>query len=408
MNIARLSKSTSGRLVKNLDGQWAFVPAPLPPRIEYTSKLVNLIADAHKVLGALDGMGRTLPNPDLLVMPYMRREAVSSSGIEGTQASLSDLFRFEAARTNSPEDSDVREVHNYVTAMRHGLQRLKELPLSLRLVRELHLKLMRGVRGQEQQPGEFRRRQNWVGPEKCRIQDSIYVPPPVEELDRTLTEWEAFLHAPEALPPLIKCAAVHAQFESIHPFLDGNGRVGRLLITLFLCEKGHLTLPLLYLSGYLEKNRGEYYGRLQSIREEGDWQGWIEFFLEAVLVQSHEAIQCADRILQLKEKYREILQKGAKRTTVSVLALVDSLFLNPYLRTSDAVGRMKVSIPTAQAAIDKLQSHGIVREITGRSRYRWYLAGELLDAIENQTPRLMIAPTSSPPPSGQSRAVAPA
>ncbi len=381
MDVAKFNKSPAGKVKKTPQNYWAFVPNSLPPPVVYTPALVALLSEADRALGALEGMGKILPNADLLVMPYMRREAVLSSRIEGTQASLSDLFLFEAAKTEPPESSDVREVSNYVSAMRHGLKRLPELPLSKRLVREIHEKLMRGVRGQEQTPGEFRNRQNWVGPKNCRLEDAVYVPPPVDEVDTLLDDWEKFAHKQAQMPPLIQCAILHSQFESIHPFLDGNGRVGRLLITLFLCERGHLSQPLLYLSGYLERNRSAYYECLQQVREVGDWIGWIEFFLHAVSQQSSDAIECANRILKLKEAYRSRLQK--KWSSAAILTLLDGLFLNPYVTVGNAAERMGVSYNAAQNALDKLAVLKIVKEITGQKRNRIYCAQELLRVIES-------------------------
>ena len=381
MDISKLSKSPAGRTVKAPQGYWAFLPHALPPKVEYTSWLVSSLSEADRALGALEGMGRILPNANLLVMPYMRREAVLSSKIEGTQASLSDLFLFEAAKTEPPRASDVREVSNYVVAMRHGLKRLPDLPLSLRLIREIHEKLLSGMRGQEQAPGEFRKRQNWVGPKSCRLEDAIYVTPPVGEMQTLLDDWEKYAHQRAATPPLIQCAILHSQFESIHPFLDGNGRVGRLLITLFLCERGHLSQPFLYLSGYLEKNRDEYYERLQKVRESGDWNGWVEFFLRAVSNQAKDALECAHRILKLKQTYRDRLQK--KWSSAAVLTLLDSLFLNPYVTVIGAAERMEVSYNAAQNALGKLGRLKIVKEITGQKRNRMFCAQELLHVIEH-------------------------
>jgi Fic family protein len=381
MNVKKLSQSATGKLVKVPQGYWAFVPNPLPPKIEFSSRLVIALSEADRMLGALEGMGRTLPNPTLLVMPYARREAVLSSRIEGTQASLSDLFLFEAAKVKS-EDSDVKEVANYVRAMNHGLKRLNELPLSLRLVREMHAKLLEGVRGQEQTPGEFRRSQNWVGPAGTPLDQAVYVPPPPSELHAVLGDWEKYLHERESFPPLIQCALMHSQFESIHPFVDGNGRVGRLLITLFLCERGHLSQPLLYLSGFLEAHRSEYYERLQKIREDGDWIGWVDFFLRGVAEQARDALECAERILGLKERYRIRLQ--TKRATGTLLALLDGLFLNPYVTVAGAAKHMHVTFATAQSALNKLEDLKIVREVTGSKRNRVYCAEELLRMIENR------------------------
>ncbi len=381
MDVAKFNKSPTGKLRKTPQDYWAFVPNPLPPTVVYTPALVGLLSEADRALGALEGIGKILPNADLLVRPYMRREAVLSSRIEGTQASLSDLFLFEAAKTEPPASSDVKEVSNYVSAMRHGLKRLSELPLSKRLVREIHEKLMLGVRGQEQTPGEFRNRQNWVGPKNCRLEDAVYVPPPIDEMEALLDDWEQFAHQRSQMPPLIQCAILHSQFESIHPFLDGNGRVGRLLITLFLCEREHLSQPLLYLSGYLERNRSEYYERLQEVREIGDWVGWVEFFLRAVAQQSSDAIACAHRIVELKENYRNRLQR--KWSSAAVLTLLDGLFLNPYVTVSIAADQMKVSYNAAQSALDKLVKLKIITEITGQKRNRIYCARELLQVIES-------------------------
>ena len=381
MNVKKLRQSGTGKLVKVPQGYWAFIPNPLPPAIDFSPQLVNALSEADRSLGALEGMGRTLPNPTLLVMPYARREAVLSSRIEGTQASLSDLFLFEAAKVKS-RDSDVKEVANYVRAMNHGLKRLGDLPLSLRLVREMHAKLLEGVRGQEQTPGEFRRSQNWVGPAGTPLDQAIYVPPPPSELLSVLGDWENYLHERNSFPPLIQCAVMHSQFESIHPFLDGNGRVGRLLITLFLCERGHLSYPLLYLSGFLEAHRSEYYERLQKIREEGDWIGWINFFLRGVAEQARDALDCAERILSLKERYRARLQ--TKRATGTLLTLLDGLFLNPYVTVAGAAKQAHVTFATAQSAINKLEDMKIVHEVTGSKRNRVYCAGELLGVIENR------------------------
>ena len=235
MNPEEFSGTSSGKVIRTPNGYWAFVPYPLPPRIDYDPETVRLLSDADRGLGNLAGIGQLLPNPHLLIAPYIRREAVLSSRIEGTQASLSDLLYFEAAEEEPPRAPDVREVRNYVQAMEYGLKRLERLPLSLRLVREIHARLMRGVRGQEKRPGEFRDRQNWIGPPGCSLPEAAFVPPPVPEMTEALGAWEKFLHEAKDIPPLIQCSLMHYQFEALHPFLDGNGRVGRLLITFFLC-----------------------------------------------------------------------------------------------------------------------------------------------------------------------------
>jgi Fic family protein len=343
------------------------------------------LSEAERRLGELAGIGHLLPNPHLLISPYVRREAVLSSKIEGTITSVSDLFIFEAAPSEQPKSPDVREVHNYVRALEHGLKRLPELPLSLRLIRELHRELMRGVRGQERTPGEFRTRQNWIGPPDCSLQEATYVPPPVDQLQPVLSDWEKFAHRQEqAWPPLVQCALLHYQFEAIHPFADGNGRVGRLLIILFLSERGLLPRPLLYLSAFFERHRSEYYNRLQAVTEKGDWEGWLSFFLRGVAVQSQDAVERSQRILALYQEFRSKLLRA--RVTAPAVALLDEVFINPYVTISGAREKLKVSYPTAQAAVQRLVSAGILTEVTRRWRNRIYCALELRRMLEGGGP----------------------
>lgn len=281
MNPADFKTSAGGKIVKTSQGFCAFVPKPLPPPITYDEQTVQLLSDADRALGRLAGIGQLLPNPHLLIAPYMRREAVLSSRIEGAQASLSDLLYFEAGDKDPPKSADVQEVLNYVRAMQFGLSRLEQLPLSLRLLKEIHEILMEGVRGENRNPGEFRESQNWIGPPGCNLNEASFVPPPRTEMLKALDSWEKFLHEDKSVPPLIQCALMHYQFEAIHPFLDGNGRVGRLLITFFLCERGHLPQPLLYLSAFFERYRDEYYRRLLDVSTSGNWIEWIRYFLLA-------------------------------------------------------------------------------------------------------------------------------
>src|SRR5436309_11963912 len=293
----------AGRAVQAPGGYAAFIPAPLPPELVYDSSLVLALSRADAALSELSGLGRHLPDPHLLIAPYVRREAVLSSRIEGTKASLSDLLldEMENAASVPREEDDVREVRNYVVALEYGIKRLRDLPLSLRLVRELHARLMKGVRGERATPGEFRRSQNWIGPPGSTPATAPYVPPPPEHMQEALADWERFLHERDKLPDLIQCALMHEQFEAIHPFLDGNGRVGRLLITLFLIERGRLSQPLLYLSAYIERHRSEYYDRLQAVRTDGDWKGWLHFFLAGIEEIAREAVRLAGKLMDLRE-----------------------------------------------------------------------------------------------------------
>lgn len=385
MKPEEFSGTSSGKVIRTPNGYWAFVPHPLPPRIDYDPETVRLLSDADRGLGNLAGIGQLLPNPHLLIAPYIRREAVLSSRIEGTQASLSDLLYFEAAEEELPRAPDVREVRNYVQAMEYGLKRLERLPLSLRLVREIHARLMRGVRGEEKRPGEFRDRQNWIGPPGCSLPEATFVPPPVPEMSEALGEWEKFLHEAKDIPPLIQCALMHYQFEAIHPFLDGNGRVGRLLITFFLCERGHLLQPLLYLSAFFDRHRDEYYNRLLEVSRSGDWLGWVRFFLRGLATQAADAVANSQRIVALQQRYRDQLQK--RKASATALAVMEELFLNPYVTATRLRNRLDVTFPTVQGIIDRFVQDGILREVTGRQRNRIYCAEELLRVIEEELPR---------------------
>lgn len=379
MNPADFRAPTAGRVVQVTGGYAAFVPAPLPPEISYDGGLVLALSRADAALSELSGLGRQLPNPHLLIAPYVRREAVLSSRIEGTRASLSDLLLDEAELDGPGDgDADVQEVRNYVAALEYGLERLRELPLSLRLVRELHERLMQGVRGDRATPGEFRRSQNWIGPAGSTPATAPYVPPPPDLLMEALGDWEKFLHERDRFPDLVQCAVMHEQFEAIHPFLDGNGRVGRLLITLFLVERGRLPEPLLYLSDYIEAHRQEYYDTLQRVRTEGDWPGWLRFFLAGVQETARAAVRQASRLMDLREEYRQRLHKKP-----NALRLLDELFVNPYLTAARAVRILDVSDPTARQTVAFLQKEGLLEEVTGRSWGRVYLARPILRAIED-------------------------
>jgi Fic family protein len=379
MNPSDFRDPSAGRVAQAPGGYAAFVPAPLPPDLAYDSALVLLLSRADAALSELSGLGRQLPNPHLLIAPYVRREAVLSSRIEGTRASLSDLL-LDEAEPERAGDGDVREVRNYVAALEHGLERLRDLPLSLRLVRELHEHLMQGVRGDQATPGEFRRSQNWIGPAGSTPATAPYVPPPPDVMMDCLANWEEFLHDRERIPDLIQCAVMHEQFEAIHPFLDGNGRVGRLLITLFLVERGRLSQPLLYLSDYIEAHRQEYYDRLQRVRTDGDWSGWLRFFLAGVEETARSAINQASRLMDLRESYRQRLSRKP-----NALRLLDELFVNPYLTAARATQVLNVTNPTARQAIALLQGEGLLAEMTGRSWRRIYLARPILEAIEDRS-----------------------
>jgi len=370
------ANGAAGQCKRMPQGYWAFVPNPLPPKIDYPTSLARLLADASGALGELAGVGRLLPNPHLLIAPYIRREALLSSRIEGTQATLDDLFLFEAVPSRGRLEPDLRELINYVRAMEYGLKRLEELPISCRLVREIHKYVVEGVRGSHGTPGEFRTSQNWIGPPNCTLNEATFIPPPVQEMKDAMSDWEKYLHSEPGEPPLVQCGLMHYQFEAVHPFLDGNGRVGRLLITFFLCQRGNLPQPLLYLSAYFERNRQEYYDRLLRVSTVGDWHGWLEFFLRGIVTQAKDAVNWSVQLMDLHENYRQRLL--VKRVPKGTYGIVDSLFVNPYVTIKGASQEWGVSYKTARSAIEKLAELDILEEVTGRKRDRVYCARELL------------------------------
>jgi Fic family protein len=333
-------------------------------------ELTRLLSDADRCLGRLDGVASVLPNPDLFVAMYVRHEAVLSSQIEGTQSTLEDVLEFEADSKGEAHPQDVGEVVNYVRAMNYGLLRLGDLPLSLRLIREIHGELLAGGRGSERTPGEFRRSQNWIGPAGCTLSTATFVPPPVHEMQQALGNLENFLHEVGSLPRLIHCGLMHAQFETIHPFLDGNGRVGRLLITFLLCQQGILNRPLLYLSYYLKGRRSEYYDRLDAVRRNGDWEGWLKFFLRGVYEVSQSASSTARAILSMREQHRQAASDvGAGGAGARLL---DYLFEQPIVTIRMVENKIACSYVTANRLVDQLVELKLLREITGQQRNRRY------------------------------------
>lgn len=379
-------KKIPGRNIRCPEGYTAFVPAPLPPEILWAPPLIRALSDADRTLGWLAGEGGRLPNPHLLIRPFVRREAVLSSRIEGTQATLGELLAAEAGVAIERSPDDLREVANYVVALEYGIRRLKTLPLSLRLIRELHEKLMKGVRGAHATPGEFRRSQNWIGSPGCTLANATYVPPPPSDLAECLGQMEKFFHD-KTLPPLVQIALLHYQFGAIHPFLDGNGRVGRLLITLFLVERLILPTPLLYLSAFFEATRRDYYERLRAVRERGEWEEWAEYFLTGVARQSEDALGRAERINQLVAKWRHEVAGSSSKTPVK---LIDLLAENPYLKANKVAERLGIAFTTVQRAVERFEKLGILKEISRAKRDRVYCAKTLLSILEEPaqlTPR---------------------
>lgn len=315
---------------------------------------------------------------------YVRKEAVLSSQIEGTQASLIDVLEFEVQALDPRKPKDVDEVVNYLDAMNYGLKRLQELPVSLRLIREIHERLLSGVRGQERLPGEFRNSQNWIGPQGCGLTDALFVPPPPAEMKAALHDLEKFLHDPTPMPFLIKAGLVHAQFETIHPFLDGNGRVGRLLITFLMCEQQVLQRPLLYLSYFFKRNRTEYYDRLQAVRDSGAWEPWLKFFLRGVYEVSHEATETAREIVNLREQHRELVRAKVRRGTAKALKLLENLYQRPVLNVKGASELVGLSFANANNLIETFVALGLLTEMTGNLRNRLFSYSPYLDLFQRE------------------------
>jgi Fic family protein len=362
----------------------AFIPATLPPEpeIRTESRLVSLLSRADQAIGRLDGEVRNMPNPDLFVAMYVRQEAVLSSQIEGTQSTLDDLLAVELRPRVADMARDVDEIVNYVAAMNYGLERLAELPLSLRLIREIHEQLLQGVRGANKLPGEFRRDQNFIAPAGATdIRDATFVPPPVPAMKEALYDLETFLHDTE-MPALLHAGIAHAQFETIHPFMDGNGRVGRLLITFLLVHRGVLHRPLLYLSLYLKRHRLDYYDSLTAVRHEGDWESWLTFFVRGVAETAEEASDKARRIVALREAQRERILAGGAPT--NALRLLDFLYKRPMVDVRLVSDSLDVSFATANKLVEQLEDMDIVRETSGRKRDRVFRFQPYLDLFEEE------------------------
>jgi cell filamentation protein, protein adenylyltransferase len=372
----------SGQYIKQLQGYKAFIPEPLPPKnpeLSIDDELQDYLSEADISLGRLDGSIQMLPNPDLFIEMYVKKEAVISSQIEGTQSSLSQLLKKESEVNDPDAPSDVNEVSNYVKAMHRGLELLNDLPVSVRLVKEIHKELLRDVRGQEKNPGELRKSQNWIGSEGRDIRHATFVPPPEHEMVKALSDWEKFLHQNDHIPVLVKIGMAHAQFETIHPFLDGNGRVGRLLITLLLCEWDKLQEPVLYLSHFFKQHRQEYYELLQNVRDLGDWESWIKFFVRGVSEVSGQATDTSREIVSLREKHRGLIVEEFGNVAGNGLKVLERLFLKPYITVKQIESLTGVTFSAANNLMGKFENVGVLTEITGQKRNRQYEYSDYLN-----------------------------
>jgi len=368
----------------------AFIPNPLPPRVELDADTLLLLSQADQSLGQLAGIGHFVKNSTLLVKPLVRREAVLSSQIEGTQSGLDDLYRYEAdqllfpTHKGSADNEDVHEVLNYVVALEYGVHRLESLPVSTRLIRELHRHLMKGVRGEQATPGELRTTQNWIGPAGCTLNEATYVPPPVDAMTDALGEVERYIHSTPEYPQLIRLALVHYQFEAIHPFVDGNGRVGRLLLALLAVQWNLLPSPLLYLSAYFDRNRDTYYHLLLGVSTRGEWLEWIRFFLSAVVSESHDTLSRLRALQDLRDSWHVLLE-SQPRTSALTLRLADSLMEQPFVTMPAAAKLLGVTYRTAQLHVDRLQQEGILKPRDARRYGKVYEASDILRVLNAET-----------------------
>ena len=376
--LNRLGPNPHGTLVPTMDNQKAFVPAALPKELRLSPHLVWVLDKASRAVASLAALGEYIPNPHLLIPPMVRREALSSSRIEGTVASLSDVLSHEATRRKPPSD-DVQEVINYVKALELGIELLEELPISYLLVNQVHGRLLSGVRGREKHPGEFRREQVWIGAPRSSIRNARFIPPPPDRLRDLFYDWERFANESLEMPPLMQCGLMHYQIEAIHPYEDGNGRIGRLLITLFLKKSGILPTPLLYLSAYFERDRQRYYDELFNVSVTGDWERWLEYFLTGVYQESLDVVARIRRLRDMQEGYRAELL--GRRAPASESLLVDELFANPFMTVRRASEILDMTPPGARRALGRLADAGIVR-IRPNQRPQLYVAEEVLEILD--------------------------
>jgi Fic family protein len=385
LNKGGLTMNRSGQYIQQLTGYKAFIPEPLPPSppLKMEGLLNQLLSEANIALGRLDTMSYLLPHIDHIIAMYVRKEALLSSQIEGTQASLEDIFEYESKATVE-NIHDVQEVVNYIKAMNHGLKRLKEFPISIRLLKEIHQILLSETRGREKTPGEFKRSQNWIGPAGSTLKNASFIPPPPHEAMDAMGQLELYLHNGNELPILINCALIHYQFETIHPFLDGNGRLGRLLITFYLCWKGVMQKPMLYLSYFFKLHRQEYYDRLNLVREQGDYEQWVTFFLKGIIVTCQSALETIKNVLSIADKHKKLLLKK-KIASPYAIVLLDYLLTHPHVSIQQVSDQLQISYQTAATLIQQFEELGLLKEFTGRKRDRRFSYWEYLDCLSEGT-----------------------
>ena len=377
MRMRQLADSECGALVPIGEGLRAFVPDPLPRELRLSPPLAALLDRASRAVARLDGVGETVPNPHLFIQPLIRREAQLSSRIEGTRASLSDVFSYEAGSRSSAED--VQEVVNYIDALECGIDALASVPISFRLANQVHARLLAGVRGGDGAAGAFRRIQVYIAPPAASVEDAAFIPPPPEMLRDLFQDWERFVNEPADMPPLVKCALMHYQIEAIHPYEDGNGRIGRLLIALFLIASGVLSSPLLYLSAYFERDRQRYYDELFAVSQTCDWERWLRYFLTGALRESRDAVERIRRIRGLQDRFREIIETS--RQPISSLRLMERMCASPFVTVRGAAEILEMTVAGARRVLERLESAGLVSQVDG-AYPALYAAYEVLEALE--------------------------
>lgn len=375
----------AGEYILQKKGYSSFIPKPLPPAdLEIDDSLQVVLSHADAALARLDGVTHVLPNPDLFVAMYVKKEALLSSQIEGTQASLQGVLEFEANVKSHENINDLQEVVNYIRAMDYGLEKVKTSKITLELINEIHKVLIEGTRGARKLPGVLRKDQNWIGRPGETIHEAMFVPPPPEQVENLMRDLEVFIESKHKLPPLVKIALIHAQFETIHPYYDGNGRMGRLLITFYLCSVGSLSRPLMYLSFYLKKNKDRYYELLNNVRMKGDWESWVQFFLKGVIEVSNNSIQTAKRIIKLKDDTRNKLLEN-NIGGISAIKLVDLLFDRPFVSSNIVAKDLNISMQSATVLLTKFEKLKIIGEITGKKRYKQYIFIDYMKIIQEGT-----------------------
>ncbi|MBX3069344.1 MAG: Fic family protein [Thermomicrobiales bacterium] len=384
----RSTSNRAGRYIRQPQGYQAFIPNPLPPdpRVQITEELVELLLSAQSWLSRLDGAIESVPEPGRFVRMYVRREAVLSSQIEGTLSTVTDLLASEAKVSGLTLPADVREVSNYVAAMEHGIQLLEQLPISVRLIREIHRVLLAGVAPANLTPGELRTSQNWIGAPGASLRDAIFVPPPAQQVPESLGDLERFLHRRDRMPLLVRLAIAHVQFEMIHPFLDGNGRVGRLLITLHLIEQGVLRQPVLYISAFFRRNQVEYYRRLRGVQEEGDWEAWISFMLEGIAETGRNAEATARQVQRLREKHLRLIVQTFDRGAESALTVLDDLYRDPIVSVARVRELTNLTVAPANRMVSRMVDAGILVEITGQRRNRQFAYEPYIQLFDDPAP----------------------